>query len=110
MRKNLYGLVSIISNDNLCYFAFYSWWVLEMIFRNIATQWLIQQFFLVEVGGGGVSVEELRSMGGTLKSLSVRSRWGKRPRKFWLFCIPNRSKHCSCSPATTNGDNLSIFR
>ena len=108
MRKNLYGLVSIVSDDNLCHFASYSWWVLEMIFRNIVTQWLIQQFVLVELGG--VSVEELRSMGGTLKSLSVRSSGGKRPRKFWLFCIPNSSKHCSCSPATTNGDNLSIFR
>ena len=51
MRKNLYGLVSIVSDDNLCHFASYSWWVLEMIFRNIATQWLIQQFVLVEVGG-----------------------------------------------------------
>ena len=33
-----------------------------------------------------------------------------RPWKFWLFCILNSSKNCSCCSATTNGDNLSIFR
>ena len=35
-------------------------------------------------------------------------QWG--PGKETLFCILNSSKHCSYGSATTNGDNLSIFR
>ena len=33
-----------------------------------------------------------------------------RPSKFWLFCILNSSKNCSCGSATKKDNNLSISK
>ena len=55
---------------------------------------------------GGYLVVQLESLerGGRCSP----PQWG--PGKETLFCILNSSKHCSYGSATTNGDNLSIFR
>ena len=57
--------------------------------------------------GGGILLCSWEVWGGRGGRCSP-PQWG--PGEETLFCILNSSKHCSYGSATTNGDNLSIFR
>ena len=84
----------------------------DISFHDLGSQCGIQQFFQ----GTGFSTSVARrkilvqlgslwGMGDTLIPQALPSGvQGQIPEKFWLFCILNGSKHCSCGSATTNGD------